>query len=60
MKQEEPQPKPMTIVKKKADIKEHYADVFEGVGHFPGQPYHIQVDPKYHLSKHQWDQLLYI
>ena len=36
----------MTIVKNKADIKEHYADVFEGVGHFPGQPYHIQVDPK--------------
>ena len=36
----------MTIVKSKADIKEHYADVFEGVGHFPGQPYHIQVDPK--------------
>ena len=20
--------------------------MFEGVGHFPGQPYHIQVDPK--------------
>ena len=36
----------MTIVKSKADIKEHYADVFEGVGCFPGQPYHIQVDPK--------------
>ena len=45
VKQKEPQPKPMTIVKKKADIKEHYADVFEGVGRFPGQPYHIQVDP---------------
>ena len=37
---------PMTIVKNKVDIKSHYADVFEGVGRFPGQPYHIQVDPK--------------
>ena len=36
----------MTIVKNKTDIKEHYADVFEGVGCFPGEPYHIQVDPK--------------
>ena len=36
----------MTIVKKKADIQTHYADVFEGVECFPGQPYHIQVDPK--------------
>ena len=36
----------MTIVKNKVDIKAHYADVFEGVGRFPGQPYHIQVDPK--------------
>ena len=22
-----------------------YPDVFEGIGKFPGQPYHIQVDP---------------
>ena len=36
----------MTIVKKKANIKEHYEDVFEGVGCFPGKPYHIQMDPK--------------
>ena len=36
----------MTIVKNKTDIKEHYADVVEGVGRFPGEPYHIQVDPK--------------
>ena len=33
------------IVRRKADIKEHYADVFGGVGCFPGPPYHIQVDP---------------
>ena len=30
---------------KKSDIKEHYADVFKGVGCFLGPPYHIQVDP---------------
>ena len=41
-----PKAAPMTIVKNKVDIKSHYADVFEGVGHFPGQPFHIQVDPK--------------
>ena len=41
VKQKKHQPIPMTIVKKKADIKEHYADVFEGVGCFPGQPYDI-------------------
>ena len=34
------------MVRRKADIKEYYADVFEGVGCFPGPPYHIQVDPK--------------
>ena len=37
---------PMNIVTKKKDIKEYYADVFEGVGCFPGPPYHIQLDPK--------------
>ena len=31
-----PKAAPMTIVKNKVDIKAHYADVFEGVGHFPG------------------------
>ena len=41
-----PKAAPMTIVKNKVDIKSHYADVFEGVGRFPGHPYHIQVDPK--------------
>ena len=37
---------PMNIVTKKSDIKEHYTDVFEGVGCFLGPPYHIQLDPK--------------
>ena len=22
-----------------------YSDVYDGIGHFPGPPYHIQVDP---------------
>ena len=34
------------MVRRKADIKEYYADVFEGVGRFRGPPYHIQLDPK--------------
>ena len=34
-------PLPVKIVTKKSYIKEHYADVFEGVGCFPGPPYHI-------------------
>ena len=50
---QEPQPKPMTIVKKKADIKEHYADVFEGVGCFPGNHITSKWIQKYHLCKHQ-------
>ena len=41
-----PKAAPMTIVKNKVEIKAQYADVFEGVGCFPGQPYHIQVDQK--------------
>ena len=40
------EPLPINIVTKKVNIKEHYADVFEGVGCFPGPPYHIQLDPK--------------
>ena len=34
---------PKTITQKE-QIKELYADVFEGIGHFPGQPYHINLD----------------
>ena len=34
------------MVRRKADIKEYFADVFEGAGRFPGKPYHIQLDPK--------------
>ena len=37
---------PVKIVMKKSDIKEQYADVFQGVGCFQGPLYYIQVDPK--------------
>ena len=46
-----PKPRQMNIAMKKSDIKEHYPDVFEGVGHFPGPPYHIQLDPKVPLKQ---------
>ena len=29
----------------KEDIKKHYSDCLEGLGKFPGAPYHINVDP---------------
>ena len=32
------------IITQKEQIKELYADVFEGIGHFPGKPYHINLD----------------
>ena len=51
VEQKEPQPKPMAIIKRKADIKNFYTDVFEGVGHFPGEPYHTQIDSKVPLKQ---------
>ena len=33
------------IVRTKEQMMEHYGDVFEGIGRFPGEPYHIQLDP---------------
>ena len=32
------------LVKSKEEILQSYPDVFEGIGHFPGPPYHIQLD----------------
>ena len=29
----------------KNPILEAYSDIFDGIGYFPGPPYHIQVDP---------------
>ena len=33
------------IVTSKEQILHEYPDVFEGIGSFPGPPYHIQIDP---------------
>ena len=54
-KQEVSAQTPMTTITRKQDVNklittkeqilEHYPDVFEGIGKFPGPPYSIQVDP---------------
>ena len=33
------------LITTKEQILEHYPDVFEGIGKFPGPPYSIQLDP---------------
>ena len=33
------------IMTSKEEILAAYPGVFDGIGHFPGSPYHIQVDP---------------
>ena len=33
------------VVTSKEQIISNYPDIFEGIGRFPGPPYHIQVDP---------------
>ena len=33
------------LITTKEEILEHYPDVFEGIGNFPGPPYSIQLDP---------------
>ena len=38
--------KPPTLIANQEQILQEYQDVFEGIGKFPGPPYHIQVDPK--------------
>ena len=37
---------PPTLITNQEQILQEYPDVFEGVGKFPGPPYHIRVDPK--------------
>ena len=37
--------KPPTLITNQKQILQEYPDVFEGIGKFPGPPYHIQVDP---------------
>ena len=33
------------LITSQDQIMHEYPDVFEGIGKFPGPPYHIQVDP---------------
>ena len=34
------------LVTSREQILHEYPDVFEGIGSFPGPPYHIQIDPR--------------
>ena len=43
--QQEDTAKKIKIVKSKEQIKELYPELFEGIGRFPGEPYHIHTDP---------------
>ena len=38
-------PKKIRIIKTKEQIKEQYPELFEGIGRFPGKPYHIHTNP---------------
>ena len=38
-------PKKIKIVKSKEQIKECHPELFEGLGRFPGEPYHISINP---------------
>ena len=42
---------PRKLVTQKEHIMDQYPDVFEGIGQFPGKPYHIQIDPKVSLKQ---------
>ena len=37
--------KPPKLITAYEQIKQHYPDVFDGIGRFPGPPCHINVDP---------------
>ena len=39
------------LVTSKEQILSNYPDVFEGIGRFPGLPYHIQLDPSVTLEQ---------
>ena len=43
--QQEDTAKKIKIVKTKEQNKELYSELFEGIGRFPGEPYHIHTDP---------------
>ena len=37
--------KKIRIIKSKEQIKEQYPELFQGIGQFPGEPYHIHTNP---------------
>ena len=37
--------KPPKLITTYDQIKQHYLDIFEGIGRFPGPPYHININP---------------
>ena len=40
-----------TLITNQKQISQEYSNVFEGIGKFPGPPYHIQVDPTVSLKQ---------
>ena len=42
---------PHMLITNQQQILQKYPDVFEGIGKFPGPPYHIQVDPTVTLKQ---------
>ena len=42
---QEDTPKKVRIMKTKEQIQEQYPELFEGIGQFPGEPYHIHMNP---------------
>ena len=50
-KSQPPALKPPKLITTYEQIKQHYPNVFEGIGQFPGPPYHINVDPTITLKQ---------
>ena len=36
----------------KQDILSHYSSYFQGIGHFPGEPYKFHLEPEYKPARH--------
>ena len=41
-----------TLPLMKQDILSHYSSCFEGIGHFPGEPYKFHLKPEYKPARH--------
>ena len=44
----------LKLITSKEQLLANYSDVFDGMGHFLGPPYHIQVDPSVTLKQIPW------